>query len=153
MAVNLPGTSAARRLVRRHRRALAAVLAATAVLVGLSSLRAPAPAAEPGPAAADPTAPRPDEVAVPVQLASPALAAALEAGDIIDLVTVTESGGEVAGRVRVLAVSSSSGGLTSTSSSVVLVAADPADAIDIAVSPEPGYSVVIHPRAGGGFSR
>lgn len=145
MALHLPGTAAARRLVRRHRRALAAVLAATAVLVGLTSLRAPAPAAEPGPAAADPTAPRPDEVAVPVRLASPALAAALHSGDVIDLVTATESGGHVAGRVRVLQVSTSAGGLTSTSTSVVLVAAAPADAIDIAVSPEPGYSVVIHP--------
>ena len=119
-------------LLRRHRRAVAAALAGSAALIALTGLRgtqAPTVAAS----LADPTAPRSGEVSVPVAVASPALAAVLDVGDVIDLVSVADptQPALVARGARVLQVPASGGMLTSGSSPVVLVAVPEADGLDV----------------------
>lgn len=95
---------------------------------------------------ADPTDPRPGEVAVPVRLASPALAATLRPGDEVDLVTVGATGPQVAARARVLVLPSAGSGLIGGAGGTLLVAVPEQRALAIAVSPEDGYSLIIRPR-------
>ena len=135
-----------RGFVRRHRRPAAAILAALAALIALTSLRAPSTITSTPAAAPDPSMPRVGEVAVPVELASPALAASVRTGDQVDLVTPGADGPRVVARARVLALPSAGSGLVGSAGATLLVAVPEARALDIAVSPEDGYSLVIRPR-------
>ncbi len=137
------------RLVRRHRRPLAAVLAAAGVLIALASLapgRPDSTTATAGPAS--PTGVLPGEVAVPIALVSAGVAATLEVGDVIDIVGLTGrdtvSAAVVAPRARVLELPTSSSALSSSSSAVVLVAVEEADALPLAAAAASGgLSVLI----------
>ena len=134
-----------RRLLRRHRRLVAAALAGLAALiliVGLRDSTAPNPMAT----APDPTTPRAGEVTVPVVLASAALAAVLDVGDVIDLVSVADPTAPslVASGARVLQIPATGGMLSSASSAVVLVAVDSAVGLDVtAAASEGGLTFVI----------
>jgi hypothetical protein len=131
---------ALRRRIRRHRRPLAAALAAAGVLVALTALRAPVPATSAtGPdttVAADPTALRPGEASVPVLLGSSALAGVLQPGDVVDLVAASPTGEPeiVAAGVRVLERPSGGSGLAPSSGGLVVVAVAADDAVDVAVT-------------------
>lgn len=118
-----PLTALLRTRARRHRRPLAAVLAFLAVLALGTSLRAPA-APEGAPAAitlAD------GEVAVPVTLASSAVAGTVRPGDVVDLV-VAQSGDVIAHGARIIEASSA-GGFTAAGTAVVVLATDRASAL------------------------
>ena len=153
--------TALRRRVRRHRRPIAAVLAAAAVLVALTALRTPAvaPAATGGEdrAASDPTALRPGESTVPVLLESSAVASVLRPGDVVDLVAPTASGDPevIAAGARVIGLPSAGSGLTPTSGGLLVVAVDENEALDVAVSSSrDDLTVVIRaPFAGGARSQ
>lgn len=153
--------AALRRRVRRHRRPVAAVLAAAAVLTALTALRTPVPV----PAATDidrsavtdPTSPRPGESTVPVLLASSAVASVLRPGDVVDLVAPTSSGAPevVAAGARVVDLPATGGGLAPTTGGLLVVAVDADDALDVAVSSSrDDLTVVIRsPFAGGDRSQ
>lgn len=98
-------------------------------LTALRSTQAPASTM----AIADATQPRSGEVSVPVTLANSALAAVLEVGDVIDLVSVADPTAPelVARSARVLHLPSSGGMLTSGSAAVVLVAVPAADGLGV----------------------
>ena len=121
-----------RRLVRRHRRLVAAVLAGTATLIVLSGLRHD-PDTSSVAAALDPSIPRTGEASVPVTLASSALAAVLHSGDVIDLVSVADPAAPdlVARAARVLTVPAPGSMLSSSTSGVILVAVPAADALAV----------------------
>jgi hypothetical protein len=127
---------AARRIVRRHRRPLAAALAATAALLALTSLRAPATPPAPSTVQGDDARQRSGEVTVPVTLASGAIASVLDVGDVVDLVTIPESGvpSVVAPGARVVQLASAGSALSSTASAVVLVAVPDARALDLSAA-------------------
>ena len=76
-----------RSLARRRRRSLAAIAAACAVAIGLLSLRPPPPVTSP----AAPSLSS-DEVAVPIVVDSPAVAATLGPGDVIDVFATGDDG-------------------------------------------------------------
>jgi len=129
-----------RRRVRRHRRPLAALLTAAAVLTALTALRTPvqAPATaggSPGPAA-DPSALQPGESSVPILLASSAVASVLRPGDVIDLVAPSASGEPevVAAGARVVDRPATGGGLAPSSGGLVVVAIAAGEAQDVAVA-------------------
>lgn len=138
--------TAVRRLMRRHRRPLAAVLAGVAALLLLTSLR-PSPAIPAvADASADPAVPRPGEVTVPVALLSAAVAGVLEVGDVVDLVAVDDAGtaSVVAARARVVGLPSSGSALTSSSSAIALVAVPDQGALDLSAASSAGpLSVII----------
>lgn len=95
----------------------------------------------------DPTVLRIGESRVPVTLASPAIAATLAEGDVIDLVVVDEVGAQVvAPRSRVVALGSG-GSALSTSSPVIVVAVPAATALDVTAAAARGpLAVVIQAR-------
>lgn len=117
---------------------IAAVLAGLATLLVISTLRGgPAPSANaPLP---DPGSARAGESSVPVTLASAGLAAVLQVGDVVDLVSVAapENPRVVATAARILQVPSGGGVLSSTSTIVmVAVPASQALAVTAAASQE-----------------
>ena len=119
-------------LVRRYRRPLAAVCAGLAVLLTLSSLKAPAPDAsglETGPRLAL------GEAAAPITLASADIAASLQVGDIIDVVAIPnqEAGiSEVVARgARVLEIGTPDG-FGASASALVVIALPESEALAIA---------------------
>ena len=120
--------------IRRYRRPLAAVCAGLAVLLTISALKAPQPAAS---AMGMDLAPRPaiGEIAAPITLASAAIASSLEVGDIIDLVAIPTTGTGlakvVARRARVLDIGDSSG-FGASESALIVVAVPELDALAIA---------------------
>ena len=119
-------------LVRRYRRPLAAVCAGLAVLLTLSSLKAPAPVAS-GPE----NGPRLSlgEVAAPITLASADIAASLKVGDMIDVVAIPnqEAGISrvVARGARVLEIGTSDG-FGASASALVVIALPESEALAIA---------------------
>ena len=130
--------------VRRHRRALAALVAAAAMLFALASLRSTPTSAQ---ASADPASTnglRLGEVAVPVTLASAALAATVMPGDVVDIVAVPEDGDAsvLAPAARVLR-SAAGGGLGAGSSSVVLLAVAERNALPLSAALDQKLTVVI----------
>ena len=133
------------RIVRRHRRASAALLAALAVLlIGLSA-RPAQPAAVGGSGAVV----IPDGmVAVPLALADGAVAGLLHAGDHVDVVALPgETSGiahVVARDVLVLSPGGSSGFLSSDQATL-LVATDESSAIAVAGAGVNGFTVIVHP--------
>ena len=144
-----------RRTVRRHRRPLAAVLAGCATLVALTALRG-APDTPPVPASGSPAAARasvPGSVTVPVTLASGAIAAVLQVGDVIDLVGSTGPAGDAAARTevvargaRVLELPLGGSALGGSSSAVILVSLPEADALRVVSSMRDGLTPVIRSR-------
>jgi hypothetical protein len=134
-------------LVRRYRRPLAAVCAGLAVLLTLSALKAPAPAAL-GTALESGPQPGLGEVAAPVTLASPEIASSLEVGDIIDLVAIPTGGAGMAAvvsrRARVLEIGASNG-FGASASALVVVAVPEAEALAIAgATSDSDLTVLIH---------
>ena len=130
----MPAITQVRALIRRHRRILAACCAGLAALLTVSAIRSPQtpPGAPTGPAG-EPTL-QAGEVAVPVTLASTALAAALDAGDVIDLVAVPRADD---GATRIVAreatvLSVAEGGFGAPDASVIVIAVPRADALAIA---------------------
>lgn len=130
-------------MLTRYRRPVAAALAAVAVLLTVSTLRA-----DPAPPTVTEQAPpvAAGEVTVPVPIALRSVVDLLEPGDVVDLVALTPEGGTnvVAERARV--VDTPSGGLASPSD-VLLVAVPEAEAITLAGAGAQGsLSVLIRPR-------
>ncbi|MBK9738242.1 MAG: hypothetical protein IPO93_01720 [Actinobacteria bacterium] len=82
--------SRTRRFVRRHRRSIAAALAAAGVVLALTSLRgAASDAPDPVVAAASSARVGAGQVAVPIVLSSPAIAGILGVGDVVDVVGIS----------------------------------------------------------------
>lgn len=77
---------------RRHRRAIAALLAGAGVLLALGSLQGAPPPPAPTVDAGIAGALRTGEVAVPVELASSPVASVLVPGDLIDLIATSPDG-------------------------------------------------------------
>ena len=130
------------RLIRRHRRIVAASLAGLAVLVIASSL----PHGEPAPLSADGPVLAADEVAIPVTLESRAVAEALKAGDHVSVIAVSDDGLStiVAEQARVLASASGSG--FGSSDTAVTLAVDEGSALRLASAPARGtLTVIIRP--------
>jgi hypothetical protein len=128
------------------------VLAGIAVVLALTTLR---PAADP----AVPTSAggatsvdrgRPGEVTVPVVLASGAIAALLEIGDVIDLVGAPPAGDATASVVardaRVVELPRGATALGASTAAVVLVALPEADALRVVTSMRDGLTPVIRSR-------
>lgn len=143
----------ARRLLRRHRRPVAAAVAGVGALVALTALRGTPtdPAASPFDGGTTAAAVRTGEVAVPVVLASGAITASLAVGDVIDVIGLTR--GEpptatvVAPRARIIELPSAGSGLTGSSAAVVLVAVPESAALPLsAASASGGLTVVIRAR-------
>lgn len=150
MRPTLPLPDPLRRATNRHRRLIAAVLAALATVLAISAIR-PAPATTTAAESNAPTAPstRPGELTVPVVLDSPALAGAVETGDEIDLVAIDARGEAevVATRARVVEQGGGSSPLGATSP-VLLVAVPEESALDLAAaSLTSRISLLIHPPA------
>lgn len=144
---------AIRRRVRRHRRPLAAGLAAAGVLVGLGTLRGAEPApGETGPGSTPSVASVADgEVAVPVLLTSAAVAGTLTEGDVIDVVGIsgreTATATIVAAGATVLEIPSGGSNLTAASSAIVIVAVAERDALPLSAAAANGaVSVLIRAR-------
>jgi hypothetical protein len=140
------------RFLRRHRRPVAATIAGAGVLVALTSLRsAPATVVVASPPVSDL---RPGEVAVPLTLASAALASTLATGDVIDVIGLSGADGSdpravvVARRSRVIDVPESSGTFGSSSSAIVLVAVVESAALNVSTAIARGpVTVVIRAQA------
>jgi hypothetical protein len=140
-----------RRSVRRHRRALAAVLAGAATLVALTALRGgPAPLSPSDTDAASTTSTAvPGQVTVPVALTSGAIAAVLRVGDVIDLVGAagTDAPSAVIARgARVIELPAAGSTFGGSSSAVVLVSLPEADALRVVTSTADGLTPVIRSR-------
>ena len=116
------------------------------MLFALSSLRTTPTSAQVPDDTASTTRLRPDEVAVPVVLASPALAATIEPGDVVDVVAapddITADASVVAAGARVLRTAGV-GGFASGSSSVVLVAVPEPYALALSAALDRTLTVVI----------
>lgn len=147
-----------RRSVRRHRRPLAAALAGLATLLALTALRI-TPETAPAPDAGSTTSSGttiPGQVTVPVTLASGAIAAVLQVGDVIDLIGSTDSGGSIdeapapvsviARGARVIGLPISGSALGGSSSSVILVSLPETDALRVVTSMGDGLTPVIRSR-------
>lgn len=123
---------------------MAAVLAAVAVLITISTLRSDPPlptATEQAPLVAA------GEVTVPVPIALRSVVDLLNPGDVVDLVAVTPEGSTDVVVERVRVVDAPSGGLSS-SGGVLLVAVPESDAVDLAAAGAKGdLSVLIRPRS------
>jgi hypothetical protein len=142
---------AMRRLVRRHRRPLAAALAGLGALLLLISVRAAPTGASSAPVPDGRSGVETGEVAVPVVLASSALASVLDVGDVVDLVAVprddSASARLLAPRARVVELPSGGSALSASSSAVIIVAVDESEALALsAASTGGGLTVVIHSR-------
>lgn len=135
-------TAVIARLVRRHRRPLAAALAFLAVLALASGLRAPATTDATGPPALGG-----EQVAVPVELASAGVAGLLAPGEVVDLVAVGEQGPFVIASEATVLRGASSGGFTAGGGTVVLVALDRRAAMAV-LAHDGGLSVLL--RGGSG---
>ncbi len=140
------------RLLRRHRRPIAATLAGAGVLLAVTSLR-PAPATIVV-AGAPTSGLRAGEVAIPLTLASSAIARTLATGDVIDVIGLSGAGDVepsatvVARRSRVLDVPDVSGGFGSSASAIVLVAVTEAAALAVSTATARGpVTVVIRTQA------
>ena len=141
----------ARRLVRRHRRPLAAVLAGLGALLMLTALRGAPADAGPSPILTGRSGIGAGEVAVPVVLASSALASVLEVGDVVDLVAASgddpDSARLLAPGARAIELPSGGSALSASASAVIVVAVRAADALPLsATSASGGLTVVIHGR-------
>jgi hypothetical protein len=125
------------RKIRRHRRPIAAALAAVSVMLIVGALRPPAPivVAE---ASGSPLVP--GEVGVPITLANAALTTVIRSGDHVDVIALTELGKTVlAQNVRIADVMD--GGL-------IVLAAQPSHAAELAAtSLQHSLTITIHPRA------
>jgi hypothetical protein len=131
------------------------VLAGLATLVALTALRgAPDTDTVPatGPSGAAPTS-VPGSVTVPVTLASGAIAAVLQVGDVIDLVGSARPAGDAVGRAevvargaRVLELPLGGSALGGSSSAVILVSLPEADALRVVSSMRDGLTPVIRSR-------
>ena len=133
------------RLVRRHRRLLAGLLAGTAALLGLTSLAAAPATPAPTPAGAPVAAP--GSALVPVTLAPAGVAAALRVGDAVDLLAAREGAPAVlvAEDARVAALPEGAGAFSASTSGVVLVEVpeEAARALSASASAAP-LAVVVH---------
>ena len=132
------------RLIRRHRRIVAACLAGLAVLIIVSSL----PHGGAAVTRVDSPVLAVDEVAIPITLESRAVAEALHSGDLVSVVAVSDDGFSsiVAERARVL-TSASGSGFGSTDAAVTL-AVDEESALRLAGAPARGtLTVIIRPPA------
>jgi hypothetical protein len=141
------------RLLRRHRRPVAAALAGIAVLLALTTLRAaPEAGAVSEPGSTPTTAPLPSgDVLVPLPLRLPAVAAALHVGDLVDVVALPgEDAGAarvVAPRARIVELPSGGSALTGSSASVLLVSVREDDALEAsAAAAGSGVTVLIRER-------
>ncbi len=136
------------RVIRRHRRFIAASCAALAVLLALGSVRSagtPSAAVAGGPIAALVQG----ELAIPVPLSPPAAAGLLHLGDVIDVIAISESGtaSTVARGALVLGVPAG-GGFMSAASAIVLVAVDELTALRIAGATGSGeLTFALHPTS------
>jgi hypothetical protein len=131
------------RLVRRHRRIVAAALAALATLIVITSL----PHGAATVATDEPPGLSSDEVAIPITLENRAVAEALHAGDRVSVVAVSDDGFSsiVAESARVL--SESPGGFGATDSAVTL-AVDEGSALRLAGAQATNtLTVIIRPPA------
>jgi hypothetical protein len=128
------------------------VLAGVAVVLALTSLRSSGDPALP-PSSGGATGidrGRPGEVTVPVVLASGAIAALLEIGDVIDLVRSPTTGDAMASVVardaRVVELPRGATALGASTAAVVLVALPEADALRVVTSMRDGLTPVIRSR-------
>jgi hypothetical protein len=147
-----------RRGLRRHRRPLAAALAGLATLLALTALRI-TPETPSAPDAGSTTASGtaiPGHVTVPVTLASGAIAAVLQVGDMIDLIGTIDGGGSIddgpapvsviARGARVIDLPVGGSALGGSSSAVILVSLPEADALRVVTSMRDGLTPVIRSR-------
>lgn len=135
-----------RRLVDRHRRPIATVLAGLAVALTLVTLRSDPPV---GPAATIATpAAGPGEVTVPVTLGNAAIASVLAVGDVVDLISVADDGPAevVAARARVVELAAT-GSALSSSATVLLVAVPESQALSLSAAVAGGVLSVVIRRA------
>jgi len=130
-----------RRFARRRRRPLAAISAGLAALVALAALRSPAaPALEASDAVSRPGL-APGSVAVPITLATPALARTVSVGDVVDIVSVTGTDDQSAATarvvvraVRVIDVPDPGGSFTSASTPVIVLEVPEGQAVPLIAS-------------------
>ncbi|MFM7145236.1 MAG: hypothetical protein ACKOW5_02765 [Actinomycetales bacterium] len=128
-SISAPQTSLRRRwsrILRRHRRVIAAAATGLGVLFVIAALR-PAPPAPPLPP--DPRLPPAGQVALPVELASASAATMLQVGDRVDVVSVREADQPariLARDVTVLLPASTAGFVGSASGSVLLAMSESA---------------------------
>jgi Flp pilus assembly protein CpaB len=130
------------RVIRRHRRIVAAVLAglATLLIANAVSHRATAPVSSSGPTLSQ------DEVALAITLETRAAANAVEPGDRVSVVAVSDDGFSsiVADGARVLKTASSGG--FGASDAAVTLAVDEASALRLASASARGtLTVIIRP--------
>lgn len=142
---SIPG--AVRRAAARHRRPIAALLAGAATLLTIGSLRSsPEAPVTTTPEASSSTA-RVGEVSVPVLLDTPALAGAVTPGDLIDLVSIDQSGVStvIAEEARVVDRPSGSSPLGGASA-LLLVAVPASEGVRIATAAATTrLTVIVHP--------
>ena len=131
-----------KKYIYRHRRILGSLSAALAVLFLFFSLRSTPTAVVAGQSfgnIAD------GHVAVPVTLRSPGISAAVQVGDLIDLVVATENG-----IPRVIATTAlvmnipGAGGFSSTNSAVIVVSVPDSQGTALAAETSNDISFVIH---------
>lgn len=144
--------------MRRHRRPLAAALAGLAALLALTTLRSASQAPSAAGPGAVPTASTavPGQVTVPVTLASSAIAAVLQVGDVIDLVGPSDGAPStgspitpvtvIARGARVIDLPMGGSALGASSSAVILVSLPEADALRVVTSMRDGLTPVIRSR-------
>lgn len=133
---------------------LAAGLAAAAVVAGLASLDRPAASSDAvaaGEAGGRATTLSAGTVAVPIELATSSVAQALGVGDIVDVVGVSgterATASVVAAHARVIDLPAASG-FGSASSSVIVIAVDESDALEVTAAAANGeLSVLIRERS------
>lgn len=140
-----------RRAVRRHRRPLAAALAGLAALLALATLRGGSQVPSTAVTGAVPLSSTavPGQVTVPVTLASGAIAATLQVGDVIDLVGSAGEGGAasvIVRQARVIDLPIGGSALGASSSAVILVSLPEADALRVVTSMRDGLTPVIRTR-------
>ena len=124
-----------RRFTRRRRRPLAAALAGLGVLVALTSLRTPTAAVQPESQPPGQGLLRPGEAAVPIALSSPALVRTISLGSIVDIIGVPRDEGAdptvVVHGARVIDIPDGGSGISVSSTPVIVVAVDDADALPL----------------------
>lgn len=146
------------RLVQRHRRVLAAVLAGLATLMALSVIRAPQDPVPTDSATTAATRPGVGEVAVPILLKDPAIASIAHVGDRVDIMAVAKDNGTqadtpeppriVARRARVVEGTATDPGFMPLASGLLVVAVDEPTALDLArAATTSDLSIAVHPRS------
>ncbi|MDO8308533.1 MAG: hypothetical protein Q7V58_09305 [Actinomycetota bacterium] len=129
------------RVVRRHRRSVAGVLAGLGVLLAVGAMRAePAPPPTP-PATTAGADLRAGEVAVPALLSSAAVAALLSVGDVVDVIGGTPVASVLARNARVLGIPGSPVGAAATA--VVVLAVRESEALPVGQAVGDGTVMVI----------